>query len=607
MSQFVTESENAAQLYENLKIQIKLDNKTNTIEITDNGIGMTQDHLEEFLGSIASSGTRKFKEQMAAENKSDQMKMIGQFGLGFYAAFIISKKVEVITRYPGHQQFKWTSEGVKEYTIEQMEADRENGTTIVLHIKEGDEEFLKPSKIKEVVKKHSAFISYPIFLEENVEKKVEKKDDEKVEEVTENENEAEKTEETPKTEEKVFETVNTKINYDTPLWKKNSKQITPEEYTAFYKQISNDWDEQLAVKHTTVQGGAYAFTFLLFCPKRNPTNFFMGDKNKKSDRLKLYAANVLITDDLSDIVPEWMTFITGCISTDDLPLNVSREFLQSDNVFKTLKRILSRLVREMMEEVLDSDKHEDFYKEYSDAIKLAIRLEDTGNAPKFHTMLRYSTNQSETPITFQTYVSRMKEGQKQIYILTGSSINELKESPFLSAYSDYEVLLMTDPSDEIMLQTFTKYENIPLQKIDTDGVEVPNPDKSFEEDFKPLSEKLKTLFDLERVEIRDLGEVPAIVTVPKYSYSSNMRRLMKSQPGSANNPLASFMATQKNILVISPSHQLIQKLKVLLEDPSADEELTKLSKLMYLTSLIRSGLDIENTKEYSSLIFERLV
>nr|XP_040582374.1 heat shock protein 90-like [Lepeophtheirus salmonis] len=558
LSLFKSEESEPKTSFDDLKIKIKVNEENKTIEISDNGIGMTKKDLEEFLGSIASSGTRKFKEQMETSgNASSNLNTIGQFGLGFYSAFIISSTVELVTRSPGHEQFKWSSNGVEDYTIEPMEPDREHGTTITLNIKEGNEEFLKNQKIEGIIKKHSSFICYPIYIEEM------------------------------------------------PIWTKNPKTVTPEEYKGFYKNISNDWQDHLAVKHVSIDG-THKFDFVLFIPKSPPSSIFERSK-KFVPNIKLYCAKVLITDDLSDIIPDWMSFIVGTISNDNLPINVSREFLQGKETFRVMKRVLIKKTIEMLTEIMQSDKAKEFYEQYSEYIKYGIREEDSGNRNKLADLLRYKTSKSENPTTFSEYIGRMVEGQKQILVLTGTSIESILKSPFLKAYNEYEIFFMGSPIDEVMLQSFNKYGDYPIQRIDSHGVDIKTEsNEDLINEFKPVAEKVKTLLDLESVNVKELGErIPAIVSSSQFGQSPAMRKIMQSQPGgNANNPMVMMMQMSKNILTISPSSTIVQRLKTLSENEESKDQFEKFAKVLYSTALLDSGFPLQNYDEHAKMVYE---
>lgn len=614
LSDFISESDEPKTAFDDLRIQIKVLKEERRIEITDTGIGMTRKDLEDFLGKIASSGTRKFKEAMAEKGGAEDLKMIGQFGLGFYAAFIISSRVDVITKAPGHEQFKWSSTGTKDYTIEKVESDRNHGTTIVLTVKEGEEEFLDNKKIEDIVKKNNGFITYPIFLEEyieSIEETENKTEDLKIVEVkdeeTENaENENVENPENNKTAEKKMTFNLKKINNEKPLWLKTPNSCSAEEYTNFYKAISADHEEHLAVKHSSIEG-AHKFDFLLYAPKRAKYNIFDKASNNNKSSIKLYCAKVLLTENLTEIIPEWMNFIVGIISNEDLPINISREFIQGNSTFKVMKRILIRKSIELISEIMVSDKSEDFYKEFSDYIKVGVREEDSGNRAKLAEFLRYSTTKSEKPISLSEYCSRMKENQKQILVITGTSMEKLRASPFLKAYKDYEVIFMPSTIDEVMLQSFNKYGETPIQRIDTDGVDLKfEMNEELKKEFESLGDKLKVLLDLEKVEVKDLGDVPALVSTSKYGYSPAMRNIIKSQPGAANNPMVMMMSMSKNVLTISPSSSYIQNLKALSEIESEKEKFENLAKVIYSVSLLDSGFEVPESFNFSKLIYNLL-
>lgn len=468
----------------NLRIDLIPNRIEKTLIIEDNAIGMTKVQLLDFLGRIANSGTKAFKEALADRTEPiDTTGLIGQFGLGFYSAFLVAKQVDVITRHPEEQiAHKWSSKGDGEFTVEECEKIS-HGTQLVLHIKEGDEQFIQDSKLKELLNKFSKFIAYPVFL--HAEKEIEDVEDrpEEVAEIAEEKLGVEDAEdvptleqlnedkpEAPKKMKKVIE--HQRINNDKQLWMKNLKDVSPEELKEFYKSVSNDWDDFLKVKSWSLEG-VVNFKMLLFIPKRAPFNMF--DKATKKDRIKLYCANVFVTDDLQDAVPEWMYFVTGIIAADDLPMSVSRESTQGSTIIKLIKKRLQLKVLEMISELKEEspELYEEFYKQFSSNLKLAVKDDQDSNGEEYAKLLQfYSTRSLEKEIDLDTYVNRMGENQKQIYIITGMTKEEVVTSPFLAKFSDYEVLFFCEPVDEIMLQSFRKFRNIDIQRITSEGVDI---------------------------------------------------------------------------------------------------------------------------------------
>ncbi|KAF7683786.1 heat shock protein 90 [Astathelohania contejeani] len=601
-----------------LAIDIIPDEANKTLTIQDRGIGMTKSNLVNFLGIVANSGTKKFKEALAQSGKNtDVDALIGQFGLGFYSAFLVASQVDVITKHPEDIAYLWSSKGMGDFTITPYEGEIDsNGTRLILHIKEGDEEFMTVSKLKNLIKKYSMFVNYPIYLHE--EKEVEEKPEEEKKDEEAKVEEVEGETEEPKVEEVVEEDASKvvkkrvverqHINKDKPLWNRRPNDTTPEELKEFYKTISGDWDDYLAVKHCVLEG-TINFTMLLFVPKKARFNMF--EKNAKKNGIKLYCQNVFVTDDLGDAIPDWMMFVSGVISSNDLPMNVSREFLQGKNTMKTIKKMLNKKVLELIGEIAnDPEKYKTFYSEFGTNIKLAVR-ENDGQQEKVAKLLRYYTTKSgDQMIDLDTYVNRMPEEQKQIYILTGLSKEETFKSPFLEPFQDYEVILMYEAVDEIMLQGFRKYDGKDIQRITSEGVEIPG-EKKDDESIKAMevvAEKLKEILkdSVEKVVLSPrLKNVPCLVSTGKYAHSAAMENIIRSQPGAEHNPFLSMMGMSKKIFEINPHHPIIMNMKIMI-DEGKEEDLKSIAELLYTTALIECGYRIEDTSKYANSVFRYL-
>lgn len=611
------------------------------IVISDNGIGMTKDDLVKFLGCVANSGTRKFREAVK-NSKASVDDLIGQFGLGFYASFLVAEKVQVVTRYPGENgQYMWTSSGLGHYTIEEVPTDMEHGTRVVLYVKESCKEFLKKDKIKELIKKYSMFISYPILLRTLEEKTVEEKDEKKDEEteckdedkVTEVENDKDADEKTDnkeideekvdsekvdeekvdkdtdgkdekidEKEEKKTKTVKEwqeeQINKEKPLWSMDTKDITKEMYTSFYKTITNDWDDYLAVKHSHLEG-SISFDVLLFAPKRPKFNMF-ADKGAKKHQVRLYCNSVFVTDDLE--LPDWMQCVAGVISSRDLPVNVSREFLQGSNTKKLIKKTLSKKAIEMIKE-MNKETYDKFYAEFSSAIKLAVRDE---NEQSLEPMLRFNTNRREN-IGLDEYVKDMKDGQNKIYIITGTTKEEVVKSPFLDYYKESEVVFMTDSMDEYLLQRFRSYKGHDIVKINQEGADMPNSEvsKEMQDELKPLKEKIeKVLGDsVERVEFLNLGDKHMLVRAPKYGISPAMEKILAAQVAIDKSNMFMFPKGKK-IVQVNVSHPLTFKLNSLISD---DDAFSKLCHLLFKTACVQCGYSLEDPVGYADTVMDTLL
>ncbi|EPR79806.1 Heat shock protein 90, partial [Spraguea lophii 42_110] len=582
-----------------LRIDIIPNEVNNTLVIKDNGVGMTKSDMINFLGTISSSGTKKFKEAYKKEGGDKNVdQLIGQFGLGFYSAFLIADKVEVISKHPLDSQHRWVSTGLGDYTIEEMEGTELHGTTIILHVKEGDKEFLRESKLKKLVKKYSSFVAYPIYL--HVEKEKEEEVEEKKEEtkVTEEKETDEPVVEEIKEKKKIKVTEVEHINKEKPLWNRKPSDCTTEEYSSFYKAISNDWEDYLAVKHSKLEG-LINFDVLIFCPKRAPNKMF----EKVHSGIKLYNKNVLVTDNIEEL-PEWCNFVQGVIASNDLPVNISREILQGKNTMKLIKKTILRKVTEMMDDISKDDaKFEIFYKEFSSNLKLGIRDDDVNREKMMKVLRYYSTKSNDKMISLDEYKKNMVENQKQIYILTGSSKDEVFNSPFLAGFKDYEILFMYEVMDEIMLQNVKTYDGLEFQRINAEGIELPVENKVDEKKVKEneaFMNKIKEILDskVEKVVSAKVNmDSPCVICTTKYSHSSAMENIIRSQPGAENNPFMQMMGLSKKIVELNLDHPVVKKMKVMVENE--DKDLNEYIHMIYNTALIECGYRLDDSAAYA--------
>ncbi|NP_001312910.1 endoplasmin homolog precursor [Nicotiana tabacum] len=630
-----------------LEIQIKLDKEKKILSIRDRGIGMTKEDLIKNLGTIAKSGTSAFVEKMQT---SGDLNLIGQFGVGFYSVYLVADYVEVISKHNDDKQYVWESKADGAFAISEdvWNEPLGRGTEIRLHLRDEAGEYLDEYKLKDLVKKYSEFINFPIYLwaSKEVEKEVpadedETSDEEETSETSPSEEEGDEDDSEKAEDEKKPKTKKVKettyewelLNDVKAIWLRNPKEVTEEEYTKFYHSLAKDFSDEkpLAWSHFNAEGDV-EFKAVLFVPPKAPHDLYESYYNSKKSNLKLYVRRVFISDEFDELLPKYLSFLMGLVDSDTLPLNVSREMLQQHSSLKTIKKKLIRKALDMIRKIADEDPDESndkdkkdveesgadnekkgqyakFWNEFGKSIKLGI-IEDATNRNRLAKLLRFETSKSDGKLTsLDQYISRMKAGQKDIFYITGASKEQLEKSPFLERLTkkNYEVIFFTDPVDEYLMQYLMDYEDNKFQNVSKEGLKLGKDSKAKElkESFKELTKWWKGALasdNVDDVKISNrLADTPCVVVTSKYGWSANMERIMQSQTLSDANKQAYMRG--KRVLEINPRHPIIKELRDrVIKDPE-DESVKQTAQLMYQTALLESGFLLNDPKDFASRIY----
>jgi molecular chaperone HtpG len=552
------------------EIRIACDEGSKTLSVSDTGIGMTREEMIENLGTIARSGSKKFKEALKAKGESGGIDLIGQFGVGFYSAFLVAKKVEVTSLAAGaNEAWRWTSEANGSFTIEPAPERKRRGTEVLLHVNDDGEEYVKPYRIRELVQRYSDYVGHAIKLRQDGEKE----DDDFT-----------------------WET----INKASALWKRPKSEITDEQYDEFYKHLTHDWEKPLARNHFTIEG-SQLFTGLLFAPARAPWDLF--DRQQRRG-VRLYVKRVFIMDDCEQLLPEWLRFVRGIVDSDDLPLNVSRELLQEDRVAKSIKKNVVKKSLDMLEELAEKrpDDYAKFWAAFGVVLKEGLHY-DPESKDRLAGLVRYKSSKADLTALAE-YVKRMPEGQKAIYYAMGPNERTVAGGPHMEALArkGYEVLYMTDAVDEWAIQGIEEFAGkklISAMKADLDlgdeeGEEEKKKNEERKGELEKLCERIKAVLEAEVSEVRiskRLTDSPACLVVAEGGPHAHIERLLRAQHKD--------MPVSKRIFELNPEHAIVRRLRDLEEKKPASAEVVEWIRLLHDQALLAEGSPIDDPQAFA--------
>ncbi|HWS36953.1 MAG TPA: molecular chaperone HtpG [Actinoplanes sp.] len=547
-----------------LHIEIEVDAEARTLTVRDNGIGMTRDEVVELIGTIAKSGTAELLGKLKEAKESPEL--IGQFGVGFYSTFMVADKVSLLTRKAGTEGHgtRWESEGAGTYSIDDAE-DAPVGTTVTLHLRPKDEDdalydYTDEWKLREIVKRYSDFISFPIRKGDEV------------------------------------------LNSQKALWARPRNEVTEEEYHQFYRHISHDWTDPLEII-TMKAEGTFEYEALLFIPSRAPHDLFQRDARRG---LQLYVKRVFIMDDSKELIPDYLRFVKGVVDAADLSLNISREILQQDRHIQMIRRRLVKKVLSTIKELMSSnpEKYATFWREFGRAVKEGLLAEPDNHKPILE-IASFATTEGSEPTTLAAYVERMKEGQEEIYYLTGESRSQVENSPHMEAFAaqGYEVLILTDPVDEIWTDAVPEFDGKKLRSIARGSVDLPKDEEKPEPegDFAPLlgflTEKLEEQVKEVRLSHR-LTTSAACLVSDSDDITPALEKMYRA--------MGQEGPRVKRILELNPGHPLVSGLRAAHERGADDASLPDTAELLYGTALLAEGGDLEDPARFAKLLADRL-